>query len=168
MPTMTNTALLVQLKELIPQYVRGYVVANGSGHPIYEVRNINPQEFSDAAKSLICIYEYAADEFPQGDSLCEEMQVLSFRVAIRNMEKVGPQHDKQVSWTRSIFAGQGVHLNRFSGTYEGAPFVNQLLTDFGMFDFQTTPMQENYGKNDIWHTFGVRAKVSFQTQIIAA
>jgi len=89
MPSFTNIGMLSQLKELIQQYVRSYVVTNSAGDAIYEVRNINPQEMSEAAKSLICLYEFAADPFPQGNTLCEECTNLFFRVAIRRMEREG-------------------------------------------------------------------------------
>jgi len=167
MPSFTNIGMLSQLKELIQQYVRSYVVTNSAGDAIYEVRNINPQEMSEAAKSLICLYEFSADPFPQGNTLCEECTNLFFRVAIRRMEREGSQYDTQVGYTRSIFAGQGVRLNKFSGTFRGTPFTNLILPDFGLYEFRSTPTQENYSKNDTWHTFGVSARVSFKNQIAA-
>jgi len=82
------------------------------------------------------------------------------------MDGVGNKLDLQAGYLRAIFSSGGAKLNKFSGTFEGQPFTDLMLGDFGLFDFRLSPMRENYDINSVYYTFGVQAKVQFRNQYI--
>lgn len=166
MPALSNINILGQLKELLPQYVRGYLVTNVAGGAIFAVSTENIFQLSTSPKSVINLYDFRIEDFPQGSSICAERLSIYFSVAIRPMDGVGNKLDLQAGYLRAIFSSGGAKLNKFSGTFEGQPFTDLMLGDFGLFDFRLSPMRENYDINTVYYTFGVQAKVQFRNQYI--
>ena len=164
MATVSNINMIGELKELIPQYIRGYLVQNSANKPIFDVQAVNLGEFSASPKSLINVYDWRIEDVPQESGICRERQAVYFSVAIRKMDGVGSQFDLQAGYIRAIFAGKGVMLNTFSGTFNGSSFTNKRLSYFGLFDFRISQMREVYSQNTAYYIFSVVCKVQFKNR----
>lgn len=164
MPTLSNTTLLGQLKELLPQYVRTYLVNNVAGDAIFKVSTEHISQLSTASSSVINLYDWRIEDFPQGSGICSERLAVYFNVSIRPVDGVGNKLDLQAGYIRAIFSSGGAKLNPFSGTLDGVPFTDQYLGNFGLFDFRITSMRESQGQNSVYYVFGVQAKIQFRNQ----
>lgn len=167
MPTLTNIGLISGLKQLIPDYIRSYLVANGAGASMFSVDAVNLNQWSGSPKSLINVYDWRIEDSPQDSGICRERQSIYFSVVIRNMEQVGAEFNLQADYIRAIFAGKGATLNTFSGKLNGSSFTNQRLSAFGLFNFRVTSMREVYAANDSYFIFGVTCQIQFKNQFIA-
>lgn len=164
MPSLNNINILGQLKELLPQYVRSYLVTNLAGGAIFSVGTENVRQMSGSPKSAINLYDWRIEDFPQGSGICWERLAVYFTVSVRPMDGVGNKLDLQAGYIRAIFSSYGAKLNKFNGNFEGSSFTNQYLGDFGLFDFRLSQMRENYSQNSVYYTFNVSCKVQFKNQ----
>lgn len=164
MPTLNNINLIGQLKELLPQYVRTYLVNNVAGDAIFKVSTEHISQLSTASSSVINLYDWRIEDFPQGSGICNERLSVYFNVSIRPMDGVGNKLDLQAGYIRAIFSSGGAKLNPFSGTLDGVPFTSQYLGDFGLFDFRLSNMREISTMNSVYYVMGVQAKIQFRNQ----
>lgn len=161
----TNTGIYEEMREFVPQVIRGFVAENLAGDPIHQVMNCYPLQRSDSPhKPLVYCYDYSAmGEMAAG--LCNNRMEIRFRVGVKRVLAHQDKHYLQLGWVQSIFREGTWDFNTFSlPEFKGVAFPSARLQDFGITECRVTDTQERWaGGNmqDTYDEFGVIIAIEF-------